>query len=477
MAINSSKVFYSAFGAIAVLALLAIPLGQLFSEHTRLALLLAACGTITLAAPIATAMVQKYDVFHPLNFMALSLFFGVFGRILYIIFASPTKVSQLLEGVPTHELVPGAILSMIGSLLLSIGYIVGGNYKLPMPYFGKILESMNLQRLLILLPVIFIICVVANYFFLKATEAEFRGLEDLSQKRRVVINEVESSLGYYRLVAQDVPRVVLFVLIGACCFMQRPNYWLLGFTGIFGLLSITLPFLSSSRGSVLLALIGCCVVIHKARGISVPTLTVAFIIALVIIFGMLALRRVGSRGQSVRESIAEMGLDPLFNNHSFADIVKLAAIYNAVPSQIDYKYGLSFIAITYAPIPRVIWENKPPISMGREITEKLYNRGMRLEDKGGGTPPGIFGESIINFSIYGFPIAVFIMGLVVRWLHNALTGYQEESIAGLALYAGVMPAYCLNLLGGDFTRALTQSLAVVLILLLLCFSTRFKLIV
>ncbi len=42
------------------------------------------------------------------------------------------------------------------------------------------------------------------------------------------------------------------------------------------------------------------------------------------------------------------------------------------------------------------------------ITEKIYNRGLDLEDKGGGTPPGLFSEAIINFGIYGFPFVAFL---------------------------------------------------------------------
>lgn len=460
-----------------VIAALTFQDGQLPSERVRLSVLLVSCASVTLLAPLMTASFQRFDIFHPLHFVALSLFFGVFGRTFYILMSDSGKVAALLESEPIHFLIPGAVLSMVGSVLLSAGYWMAGGLYPKLKLYNALLENLHMKRLLFLAPLIFIGCALANYYFLKTTGFEYEGIDSISSKRRVVINEVESSLGYFRLIAQDVPRVMMFLLAAAVCSLRKPSWTLVLMTGAFGLLAVTLPFLSSSRGNVLLALIGLCVAIHKVRGLKLSTLAIAFSFSLVIIFGMLALRRVHSRNMSVADSISEMGLEPLFGNHSFADIVKLSSVYKGVPELIGYKYGSSFLTILYAPIPRSIWPDKPAVAMGREITEKLYNKGLDLKDKGGGTPPGIFAESIINFSVYGFPFAIFAMGLLLRFLHNILENLQLNSLAGVALYAGIIPSYCLNLLGGDFTRALTQSLSTVLIVSLLAAVTRVKSIV
>lgn len=448
---------------------------QMQGVDLRVAVILMLCASVTLLAPIITALKQKpYDVFHPLNFVALSFFFGVFGRSAFILSSDSPAVQELLEGRGPESVIPGSVLSMLGSILLCIGYVYAGQLKFTLRPINAFFAKMKPNFLFVFLPVIFAVCAAATYFFLKSTGFEYSGLDSLSMKRRVVINGVESSMGYYRLLAQDVPRALLLILVALWMrYEKRSRSMLIAIAG-FGVLAVALPFLASSRVSVVIAVITVCVVVNRAKEIKMKTLALAFGVCVAVIFGMLALRRVTTRGASVADSMVTMGLEPLFANHSFADMVKLAHIYEAVPDLIDYKYGSSFVAVFYAPVPRVWWENKPPISMGREITEKIYNRGLELKDKGGGTPPGIFAESLINFSVYGFPIAILIIGGLLRVLTNTLSHMADQSAAGLALYGGVIPPYCLSMMGGDFTRSLVQSLAVFGIIIGFCMLSRIK---
>jgi len=44
---------------------------------------------------------------------------------------------------------------------------------------------------------------------------------------------------------------------------------------------------------------------------------------------------------------------------------------------------------------------------------KLYNHGLKLIDPSGDTPSGTFAEVLVNFSVFGFPIALFVLGAVL----------------------------------------------------------------
>ena len=472
----SLVVFLGLFTLTFLVAGLALVGSEMASDQFRVAAILVLSGFVTVAAPVGTAILHRpYDIFHPLNFAALSLFFGVFGRVIYLLTSNSPAALGLLEGQGIDSLIPGALLSMVGSTLICIGFVCARQTELRVPFLGKILEGFREERLMFQLPVVFVVCAFGVALFLQATGFEYSGILNLSQKRRVVINDVESSLGYHRLIAQDVPRAILLVLTAMWCAGYRRSHYfraaLIGFAGM----AILLPFLASSRANVLYAMIAVCVVINRARGIKLHTLAITGVMACVVIFGMLMLRRVTTRNESVSvQSIAEMGLEPLFGNHSFADVCKLSHVYQAVPGLIDYKYGASFAGILWAPIPRQVWPGKPEIAMGREITEKIYNRGMKMKKKGGGTPPGIFVESIVNFSVYGFPFALLVVGALFRVLYNSLNSLAARSAPGIALYGGVLPLFVMNVLSGDFTRALVQSLSLTLIVIAICLATRIK---
>ncbi|TWT49651.1 hypothetical protein Pla22_48490 [Rubripirellula amarantea] len=445
------------------------------SYQTRLNLILVSCASVSLASPVLTAMLKRpYDIFHPLNFIALSLFFGVFGRIIYVLSVDSPVVTELLDDRPLESLVPGAILSAVGSVLFCAGYLVPQEMFLKLRWLTRTFESFNQKRFLAFLPLWFAISAVGVYFFLKATGFEFSGFSSISEKRRVLINGVDSSLGYVRLIGQELPKMVLLFLVGVWMMRKRTSLVVTLSLAAFTVLAIALPFVASSRGIVVLTMIMACVLINRIRPINVVAVVGVGVLALCVISGMLALRRVNSRGMQFGEALTEMGLEPIFGNHSFADVVKLSHIYEAVPDEIDYKYGSSFVSILYTPIPRSLWEDKPQVSMGREITEKVYNKGLLLKDKGGGTPPGLFAESIINFSVFGFPFAVLVAGALLRLLANSLDRVADYSVPGAVLYASVIPPYCLSMMSGDYTRSLTQSLTALVIVVGVTLVSRVK---
>lgn len=465
------------FTAICVIMGLVLFGSENNSYQFRLNVILVTCATITLAIPVFTAMFQKpYDIFHPLNFIALSLFFGVFGRILFVLGSTSPVVNDLLDNRPLESIVPGAVLSMFGSMFLCVGFLLPRSTHLKLFTLSNFLEQFNQRRFMIFLPFVFAVAAFGVYTFLKSTGFQFDGLASLSSKRRVVINDVESSLGYVRLLAQDLPRTAFLCVLGIwlTCYRRSPGI-LVAIAG-FSVLAIALPFMASSRGIVVVTLITACVLINRIRGINFAALLTVGFLSIVVLSGMLAMRRVHTRGVEFSEAFSELGFEPLFGNHNFADVVKLAHIYDAVPDLIDYKYGSSFVSIIYAPIPRSIWKDKPAVAMGREISEKIYNRGMKLKDKGGGTPPGLFAESIINFSVWGFPVTVMLAGAMLRVLHNTLDRFAEYSIPGAVLYASVLPPYCLSMMSGDFTRSLTQGLTAVVMVVGLALLSRLKVI-
>ena len=423
-----------------------------------------------------TAMTERpYTIFHPLNFIALSFFFGVFGRTLFILGSDSPSVGFLLDYRDVTTLYSGAVLSMIGSILLCVGWLVGRPFELSLHWLGRWFGAWRRRGFLTWSPVLWIVAAIATVLFLRATGFTFTTLTELSAKRRVETDgSLQAALGYHRLIGQELPKVALLMFIAMWSQGFKRAGVLVGIAA-FGLLAIALPFLASSRAGVLMSLIAICVVLDMTRGLKIRTLALALVVSVTIIFGMLALRRVNTRGSTFSAAIVELGFEPLFGNRNFADITKLSHVYEGVPSQIDYKYGSSYLNILYAPVPRTVWPDKPAISMGYELTQKLYNRDAGRELKGGGTPPGIFAESVVNFGIFGLPVIAFIGGVWLRLLHNTLLLQADTSTCGVVLYATVLPAYCLMLMSGDFTRGLIIILANTALVMFVALLGRFQL--
>lgn len=463
---------------IALIGGLMVAAYELDNRSFRVAALLMVPATVAVFAPVLTAMkFRPYDIFHPLNFVALSFFFGVLGRCFFLLTSSSPVAADLLEGYPIDDLIPGSILSAIGSICLCVGYVYAGSLEFPTGWFSSILSRMDVRRLYVLLPVFFVVALVATVLFLQQTGFQYSGLASLSSKRRVLINGVESSLGYHRLFSEDVSRVILLMLTAIMLWPIRRDVFTKLSVFAFAILAVALPFLASSRSAVLITVISICVAINLLRGIRLSTLMATFLACVVVVFGMLALRRENNQGVSATETLMSTGMEPLFGNKNFACVVKLSHIQQSVPELIDYKYGQSYLGILYAPIPRSLWPGKPSIRMGREISEKLYNRGLDLKEKGGGTPPGLLAEAIVNFSVYAFPFVILTIGFLLAMFCNSLRRLAEESPAGVALYAGIVPGFTLELLGGDSVGSLIFAASVTVITLAVCLATRLKLIV
>ena len=451
---------------------------EMAPDQFRLAVSLIIPATIAFIAPVFTAMTYKpYDIFHPLNFVGLSIFFGVFGRVLFLMTSQNQVAQDLLEGYPIEAIVPGAVLSAIGSVLICVGYSVTGTLSLRMVMLSRLFKKFSSPRFMIMLPLFFVACLIATALFLQATGFQYSGLASLSTKRRVLINGVESSLGYHRLIAQDLSRVILLVLIAIFLSSKRRSVWLFVGIAAFSTLAIALPFLASSRANVLLTLIAMCVVVNRIRGLSLTNLVASGIVSVVILTGMLALRRENNRGITASDTVFDLGMEPLFGNKNFACVVKLGHVYQSVPGVMAYKYGSSYLTILYSPIPRTVWEDKPSILMGREITEKLYNRGLDLRDKGGGTPPGMLAEAIINFGVIGFPFVVLLFGCLLRVLYNTLDHLAEVSVAGVALYGAVIPGFTLQLMSGEFSTAAIKLGTALILVIAVSLAARVKLLV
>ena len=131
--------------------------------------------------------------------------------------------------------------------------------------------------------------------------------------------------------------------------------------------------------------------------------------------------------KSPMESSFNKGLNEISERSwsSFGSLPILAR----VPTEVDFLYGSSYLAILSLPIPRVIWPEKPGLIGGR-VTSTFFGGSY-------GTPPGVIGENYWNFGIPGVMVAFFLFGSFHKWLAETFRQYSQEPAAGV-LYALIL---------------------------------------
>lgn len=211
---------------------------------------------------------------------------------------------------------------------------------------------------------------------------------------------------------------------------QKPLFWVCTAT------MLIIQFLTTGgRGSVVYALIYMLLVFMiREQKIAVTKILIALMLG-VVLMGILGdFRQTTWKGEiglsntvsekSPIESAFEQGLSEISDRswNSFGALPILAR----VPSDVDFLYGSSYLALVTLPIPRAFWAEKPGLIGGR-VTSTFFGGSY-------GIPPGAIGENYWNFGIPGVLGAFFIFGSFHKWLAEAFRRYAHQPAAGV-LYA------------------------------------------
>ena len=113
-----------------------------------------------------------------------------------------------------------------------------------------------------------------------------------------------------------------------------------------------------------------------------------------------------------------------------------------------YLYGSSLVSFVVAPIPRVLWDDKPSVRVGPWIAEQIYNRENRS-----GVPPGLVAELFLNFSWLGIFIGMFLYGSLCRLIYNSHISFDHSGNGWRVFYAIFLISLIFRLLGADFSGA------------------------
>ena len=130
------------------------------------------------------------------------------------------------------------------------------------------------------------------------------------------------------------------------------------------------------------------------------------------IFSILTIARQGGLGGGI-ETVWQTIMRPMFYSEYFLSISKLTVIMSQVTAD-TILWGKSLVSWVLGVIPRPLWPEKPPVSLGPYVKSEIYGARGTI----GGIPPTFPGELYINFMWFGLLLAP-VYGLFLRIFENA----------------------------------------------------------
>lgn len=149
-------------------------------------------------------------------------------------------------------------------------------------------------------------------------------------------------------------------------------------------------------------------------------------------------------------------------------------------AELELSLGGTYALFIYTFIPRFLWEEKPGLTIGREVAVELKLgavQGTLLGKAVSNTSVGItfVNETVYNFSAYIAPLFMYFMGLFYRWLYEVFK-YRGKGDRALLAGTAYMVWYGLVFTAheSNFAAAIAGAIKFVVFLLLLQSLLKFK---
>ncbi len=197
--------------------------------------------------------------------------------------------------------------------------------------------------------------------------------------------------------------------------------------------------LGSKRNAVLMIVILMIIVlstkgIHKSIFKKLGRIAVVCGLLIIITFAS-QIRSSGQDGNSLGQlnigKAVGITLIHAFEGAYFMDPAKTAVIVDRVGDDVDYLYGSSIAGLFIAPVPRLIWPEKPIVRAGPFVAQELMNFQSTA-----GVPPGVVGELYLNFGWFGILIGMPLIGMLMAylWHLHKRSDNRDLSIIRYAFY-------------------------------------------
>lgn len=444
-----------ALGALFGVMLLTLPL--VVETRQELYLGLAALGALAIVG--APAFLWKdFDIFEPLSFVALMTAGGVSFKIFYILACDdrPYVIRRLLLGKPPETLLRGSLVMVAGLLCFVAGY--WRRYgRLPLDQlFLPRFHCWDPTRLRQVSIVLLAVAGAAFLVFAIRSGASLSSLESLSEKRfidpgdtmRDFRDERFQSGSYYLYRLAGLAKFVSYLMLAWMVRQRRPWCSLDGLLlGSSAALMIVLCLFMQSRASIVLLMLDWLILsYYLTRRLPMKTVIALGAVAACLMLLQLSLR--------VRSEHSPLDLvEKTIAGRDLMDISKTAHIINAVPEQLEYRYGETLIGWMAVPVPASLWPDKPLwAEKGVVICREVFG----ATDNVTGTTIGLMAELYWNFGWAGVCVGAWLLGSLFRHIYATFRTHQGNP-AVVLLYTVLVGRLTIFTFGGDLGTGLLKT--------------------
>ncbi len=412
---------------------------------------------VVLASPFLLS--RSYAIVEPYGIIFLIYYIGIPLKLTWLIYAKDTaEAANALGGHSLSFVIGPACLTTVSIFAICCGYCIGKRIPIRTRLTGFKEKAWNRNTVLAICGVLSTVSAIVFFVYAQRQGVDLSDSETISTKRIEYTNSGAegtlgrgSSLGYYRW-AVSYSQIALYVLVAWVLKLKRfrVGFYLLAFVPPLAV-AFAMPIITSSRTPLVYFMVECFVIAYclkrdilSSRWITIQAAVFALVV--VVFLGVGAVRK----GEDLSEgAITPFSLFETMVQRSYlADIAKTAAIYDAVPGDVPYMYGKSYIAFLATPVPRTWWPMKPAIGLGPYIGEHVFHK------KYTGIPPGMLGEAYVNFGAFGAILIPFIYGLFAGSSFATLSGYLNTRVGAL-VYASFFRIY-VGVIGMDVSAAVVQ---------------------
>ena len=302
------------------------------------------------------------DYFEPINVVGYSFLFSIGLRSFYILNSDTVRSNNLLLGQSFEDAVVRLPVVLISVAALALGYVAARQiHVLP-----RLAERLSRRRLVParVVPVASLLLFaggVGIFLLVVALDVRFStDIASLSRKRSIDFGGTVGAGGYYRLLVQLTPFAFFLLAFAMIARLVDRTPLMLAFAALILLAACTVPYLTSSRGSILIIGINCVVFAYYSRRLKIAYLLPMGVLAISLVFAMGQLRAVNQRGVAFYDS----ALDSLLGSGNGIDVFRTSAIMGAADAADVRLHGSSLGSLFVAPVPRSVWPEKPPASLG-----------------------------------------------------------------------------------------------------------------
>lgn len=455
------------------LAIVLLLVSVVFNEQLGFA----ALGLALTAVSWLPFAVSSQRFFSLWGFLGLSVTGAAGIRGIMLAFDLPTKDvvnSMFLRGSRFSELLVPAALALAVMMGLTAGYLIGGRSR--SHPFSKLPQVPRLPRVKEVSES-WIVMVALTYalFGGAATYAYYLavgGLDAGITARRTTVPGLQptsqfQSFGHLEILGQAGH--VAFVLLLFFWLRRRPHLGILRVLVLLLLLAnaVALNYVTTTREPVLRLGLASITAFGLARNRIPVRMTV--ITLLVAVTGIAVLSAERSGGMTAGQSWVGLASESILVNRNSFDLAKTLLIIDAVPDRLPLQYGKTISAYLSAPIPRVIWPDKPIISPGLTVGRSLYGTTLT------GVPPGLIAELVWNFGAVAAVVLSIFVGIGLHVLNSKFYPRDVEDLSGVLVYLLVVVNFGQDLIGTSIGAACVTALVFWFLLLPLRLVARLSL--